>query len=355
MNIHPNAETMRQRIELAKSFTTWEDYFKAIGVDYDSPGNFETYRRYGIVLLSKSELIARQRVEVAKTSTSWSDFFSKINMPNSISNRKTCRQYGIDFQPEPKKSRVDWDHRRQVAATCSTWKECFAKLGMTRKSSSESFKAHGITFTDNPNRLYITEEEWQHRREVAATCLTWSELYPKLGMSPLTSNTRFRARGVKILCWNCRKNLADKIAYQTLYIRSFCTPCYDKLYKEKKIHLKHERNFKLSNRLTFAKSDDDIPEILACGLAHNSEIQARKNFKEAADLEEKYKNHVANWISHDTNGFYCKTCDLSLNESAIKLKIELLKKEAYRLLENSTDPDNPFTDPVFLRKLLDVK
>jgi hypothetical protein len=193
----------------------------------------------------------------------------------------------------------------------------------------------------------LPESEWQRRREVGLTCVSWREYYDKLHLVYTPGHNRVNSKhGVKILCYNCKKNPADKMGIYKIFRNYYCDDCFTKLLSENKIYTNgkvHFRDYDWMNKarsLVKYVSDEKLPDKLACSLAHHTEQEAFKILKQIDELRNKY-------VELNADGKYHESWHIEYEV------IPQLEKDAKAMLLSSQDKDNPFTDPVFLKKLFD--
>jgi hypothetical protein len=107
----------------------------------------------------------------------------------------------------------EWQHRREVALTCSTWKELKIKLGLIPKLHFQQrlhWSKHNVVLGLPRQATHLLpEEEWERRRQIALTATSWKDLSRKLGI--LTVIKTYKQHGVFILCNKCKKVPYTKI------------------------------------------------------------------------------------------------------------------------------------------------
>lgn len=195
------------------------------------------------------------------------------------------------------------------------------------------------TFGIRMKGIKISEEEWNRRRTIAKKCKTWSELKQKLNV-PVDSS-HFKKHGIDF---------------------TLTHPPWTSLRKKR-----HEVLMK-------TKSDEEYiklkAQILACDISHHAEIEANCFYKEIDTYIRESFPQITQWSIQDVinyDKYYtCFQLEVRIDYpdspsiyDVYYLPVDRNILDKYQkmllLLKSSNDNNNPFTDPVFIEKILNYK
>lgn len=233
----------------------------------------------------------------------------------------------------------DWDTLKNIARECKNWDDFFSRIGIKDHASNRRYyRKHGI---DLGNPMHV---DWDLRREIARTCTSWNEYFDKAGITySEDTHIKYNRHNIRLLCWFCRKNLHDTAAYYKSSLHVACNEC---------VSVKH---LKVRNATPKFSA-----EAIACSLSHNYDRIAKKCLLYADKIDEY--TQAGEDIPPELDMEIVKFTGTELGRIWIWLQdrpelhcsARALRFFAKKLIKMSTDADNPFYDPAFIAKVLNM-